>query len=99
MAFLYEEGIDNIPDINETVNAENASADPSIKDTSSYAETLRQRRFLHTLPSVVYNEDMLSGTSKAEDCFIYRKNSRRLQTFLVSYVLILAKSYNVTVEF
>lgn len=47
------------------------------------------------IPSNIYQAGLMSGTSWADDCFIYQKFSDRLQAYMIGYVNAIYSDYPV----
>lgn len=56
------------------------------------------RRFHNMIPSILISDGRLSTTSAAKDCFVYRRNSRRMQELMVDYSYNVVRTYNLTQE-
>lgn len=88
---IYGESIANLPKISEAINA-------NPQEISGNDESIRARRFQYALPSIAVTENLLSDTSDAKQCFIHRKNSRKLQKHLLNYAMVVVGTFNVTLE-
>lgn len=90
-SLLYPEDLpDTIPNTTVTsIDVNNMSNDERIT---------RNRRFFNSIPSRLEEEKRLSTTSTARDCFVYRRNSRKLQETLIDYSYNIVKLFNVTQE-
>ncbi len=56
------------------------------------------RRFHNMIPSILISDGRLSTTSAAKDCFVYRRNSRRMQELMVDYSYNVVRAFNLTQE-
>ena len=56
------------------------------------------RRFHNMIPSILISDGRLSTTSSAKDCFVYRRNSRRMQELMVDYAYNVVRAFNLTQE-
>ena len=56
------------------------------------------RRFHNMIPSILISDGRLSTTSSAKDCFVYRRNSRRMQELMVDYSYNVVRAFNLTQE-
>lgn len=88
---LYPEGLPStIPDTSaDVIDIQNMTEDERIT---------RNRRFFNFVPTVLISENRLSTTSSARDCYVYRRNSRRLQETLIDYSYNLTRMFNITQE-
>lgn len=48
-----------------------------------------------TIPTNIFQAGLMSGTSWADDCFIYQKFSDRLQAYMIGYVNTIYSDYSV----
>ena len=88
---LYPEGLPStIPDTTDN------SID--INNMSEYETLTRNRRFFNFIPDKILSENRLSSTSAARDCYVFRRNSRKLQETLVDYSYNLVRMFNITQE-
>ena len=56
------------------------------------------RRFHNMIPSILISDGRLSTTSAAKDCFVYRRNSRKMQELMVDYAYNVVRAFNLTQE-
>jgi hypothetical protein len=56
------------------------------------------RRFHNMIPSILISDGRLSSTSNAKDCFVYRRNSRRMQELMIDYAYNVVRAFNLTQE-
>jgi len=56
------------------------------------------RRFNNMIPTVLISDQRLSTTSNAKDCFVYRRNSLKLQQLMVDYSYNVVRAFNLTQE-
>lgn len=56
------------------------------------------RRFNNMIPSVLISDQRLSTTSHAKDCFVYRRNSLKMQQLMVDYSYNVVRAFNLTQE-
>ncbi len=56
------------------------------------------RRFHNMIPTNLISDGRLSTTSVAKDCFVYRRNSRKMQELLVDYAYNVVRAFNLTQE-
>lgn len=56
------------------------------------------RRFNNMIPTVLISDQRLSTTSNAKDCFVYRRNSLKLQQLMVDYAYNVVRAFNLTQE-
>ena len=88
---LYPEGLPStIPDTTDN------SID--VNNMSEYETLTRNRRFFNFIPDNILSENRLSSTSSARDCYVFRRNSRKLQETLVDYSYNLVRMFNITQE-
>ena len=88
---LYPEGLPStLPDTTDN------SID--INNMSEYETLTRNRRFFNFIPDKILSENRLSSTSAARDCYVFRRNSRKLQETLVDYSYNLVRMFNITQE-
>lgn len=87
----YGEGIESLPKVSEAINA-------NPQEISGNDVVIRSRRFQYALPSIAITHKLLSDTSNAKDCFIHRKNSRKLQKHLLNYAMVVVGTFNITLE-
>ena len=69
-----------------------------VNNMSKDERITRNRRFFNSIPSKLEEEKRLSTTSAARDCFVYRRNSRKLQETMIDYSYNIVKLFNVTQE-
>lgn len=56
------------------------------------------RRFNNFIPQKLITENRLSTTSAARDCYVLRRNSRKLQELMIDFAYNMTKTYGVTQE-
>jgi len=56
------------------------------------------RRFHNMIPTVLISDGRLSTTSNPKDCFVYRRNSRKMQELFVDYAYNVVRGFNLTQE-
>jgi hypothetical protein len=47
------------------------------------------------IPTNIWNNNLMSNTSFADDCFIYQKFSAKLQAYMIGYVNAIFSNYSV----
>lgn len=72
-----------------------------VEPDANLAETQKMnvvRRFNNMIPTVLISDQRLSTTSNARDCFVYRRNSLKLQQLMVDYAYNVVRAFNLTQE-
>lgn len=56
------------------------------------------RRFNNMIPSILISDNRLSTTSNPKDCFVFRRNSMKMQELLIDFSYNFKRAYNLTQE-
>lgn len=72
-----------------------------VQPDENLAETQKMnivRRFHNMIPTILISDGRLSTTSNAKDCFVYRRNSRKMQELMVDFSYNVVRAFNLTQE-